>query len=92
MSHAKQKSAIRQLINEIKLVAELWDDPANEVDGVHCFKILLNRAKELEAVNEQQMIDAYNKGIFYRYQNVKLQQSTPPDNGDQYFNETFEKL
>ena len=76
----KQKTAIRQLIDEIKLVAGLWDNPENEIDGAHCFKVLLKRAEELEPVNERHIIDAYDDGNPNGFI-VKT--------GEQYFNETF---
>lgn len=85
----KQKTAVRQIIELLEDTKKTKCKTLREVvffDGV----LALIDAYEYEAINEQQIKDAYNKGIFYRYQNVKLQQSIPPDNGEQYFNETFE--
>ena len=66
----KQKTAIRQLIEWIK----------NDIHRNIPDNVIIAKAKELETVNEQQIIDAYEhnaEGTRYKY-------------GKDYFNETFE--
>ena len=76
----KQKTAIRQLI---ELTKQSFD--CNHDFKAHAF---LTMAEKLESVNEQQIQDAYDTGhvdgdsIAWAYRDQE---------GQQYFNETFEK-
>lgn len=78
----KQKTAIRQLIEEIdeELKSAVLVSYRN---ALHNTKAL---ALKLESVNEQQIIDAYNayydQGVFLQGEYLK---------GEQYFNNNFEK-
>lgn len=85
----KQKTAIRQLIeylNETIEVINIVDSP--QLTGLKAaLEVVIKKSKELEPVNEQQIVEAHDKGVF----NSKLQQTVLYQNGEQYFNETFEK-
>lgn len=84
----KQKTAIRQLIEELEFVKSMWENESNEMDGLHALKELLRKAQELEPVNEKQIKDACAFGKRSMDKNIR-----PEDyvSTKRYFNETFEK-
>jgi len=83
----KQKTAIRQLIDYLKDDIKKYEEFNNGEMNVTA-RLALQKAKELESVNEQQIKDAYDTGhvdgdpIAWCYKDQE---------GQQYFNETFEK-
>jgi len=81
----KQKTAIRQLIDYLKDDIKKYEEFNNGEMNVTA-RLALQKAKELESVNEQQIKDAHIQGINKILISVKHSESA-----DQYFNETFEK-
>ena len=76
----KQKTAIRQLI---ELTKQSFD--CNHDFKAHAF---LTMAEKLESVNEQQIKDAYDTG---HVDGDSIAWAYKDQEGQQYFNETFEK-
>ena len=75
----KSKTAIRQLI---EFGEKLEKRPGYDNDFYYAIGLLIEEAKSLESVNEQQIIDAYEEGV-----DLKSLKGI----GQQYFNDKFEK-
>jgi len=86
----KQKTAIRQLIEELEFVKSMWENESNEMDGLHALKELLRKSQELEPVNEQQIKDAYNAGESDGI-NAAIYSDCKYESDEIYIIETFEK-
>ena len=74
----KQKTAIRQLIEDVELIRRMNDSNYSEAFNKG-LDAVINIAKGLESVNEQQIKDAYK---------ADHQRGMTPEI---WFNETFEK-
>jgi len=84
----KQKTAIRQLIDYLKDDIKKYEEFNNGEMNVTA-RLALQKAKELESVNEQQIKDACRYGISIDV--GALQNAEIENYEEQYFNETFEK-
>ena len=83
----KQKTAIRQLIEKLEWRIKAYTDFNNGEKDVSSM-LALQDAKELESVNEQQIKDAYDTG---HVDGDSIAWAYKDQEGQQYFNETFEK-
>lgn len=84
----KQKTAIRQLIEYLNETIEVTHiDP--KLSGLRAaLEVVVKKAQELESVNEQQIKDAYDTG---HVEGDSIAWAYKDQEGQQYFNETFEK-
>lgn len=98
----KQKTAIRLMIDYLKDDIKKYEEFNNGEMNVTA-RLALQKAQELESVNEQQIIDAVNSqsivwgnikpaDVVWTNQDIDIPLSASLKySGEQYFNETFEK-
>jgi len=94
----KQKTAIRQLIEYLQSTRDQLPPPLHTAYSQgRDFALMhaIEKAKELESVNEQQIKDAYASVNVYvlveagsKFQTIEALK----EEANKYFNETFEKL